>query len=773
MSKYTPQFATAAQVTAICETMQTIEQVRATDRALIDNLANGGRPYSAEEQAKYQIQVNVNWMEMTKILQDAVGQINNALIYKERLFTARCKGGKVEKQKEYTETFTNNIHEPLKRGESGRKHMFLLKSRNASIALHGIGNLMWMNDYSWMPRFIPLEDLLIPTDTLCDYSNLGQFAVNLYLTQAEFFDMTHGEKVQPGWNITAVRRILDDLKDPNEQTGNNAFTFQDQPEKRIEQFKQNHCFYDSDAAKTVKLRMFFYKDPEKGTWYRCGVLREGTVSQPSDKEFIYEAKDTTFAENIARILHSQFGDNNLCAPLKYHSVRGLGVMLYAPVECNNRVRCETVQHLMLNLKTLLRISNPSDRDRPKLLELSQYSVVEDGVTFVTEQERHQVDAKLVEYVQSQMRQLMSEGSASYVQDINDGTGKERTATETNAMLQSVNVQVSTMLQSMYMQEAFYYEEVVRRMLTSTDKDAEEFRKSCKDDGIPDELMKLKNWEIDPERVMGAGDQTLAGQEADALLSQSQRFDPTAQRWILKNWAIQKTRNPALGNTLVPEDKSVASKGTIAAEDVFATLMAGIPASIREGIERNPYIESLIGMMGEKIQQITKTDNMGTPQEVIGLKTVADHIGKNIQIIAADEEQKQNVKLYSDELGKLMNLVKGFEQRQQQAMQKQQEAQSPEAQAKAQALIMQTEAKLQAKEAEFNQKMAHREQQFEQRITQESQKHDLAMKKMLDDMRNEMIANGMKVGQEMAHDKLRTEQELASKAKAETKTATTQ
>ena len=712
----------AAQVCKICDEIQKVENLRALDRALINNLFNGGRPYTTDEAEKFQIQVNVNWQEGNKLLQDANRQINNALIFKERLFTATSRGGKPEKRDDYSQTFTRLIHDPLKFGRTGRRHAFLLRSRNAAAALHGIGPIMWLNTFRWLGRFIPLEDLLIPTDTLIDFSNLSMFAVNLYLTQAEFFDMAHGDKVDKGWDVKIVEKILDDLSDPSQMQGSNqTLTFQEQPEKRVEQFKQNRCFLDSDAVKTVKLRMFFFKHPKKGDWYRCAVLRENTPSVDATKDFIYDGRSEPYCDGIEKILHVQFGDNSLCAPLKWPSVRGLGVMLYSPVECNNRVRCETVQHLLLNLKTLLRVSNPPDRDRPKMLDLSQYSVVEDGVSIIPNTERHQIDPRLVEYVQSQMRQLMSESSASFVQDINDGSSKEMTATETNARVQSVNVQVSAMLQSMYSQEMYYYEEIVRRFLdkNSDDDDVEDFQSKCIAAGIPKALMVASNWKISPERVLGAGDQFIAGQEANSLLGQSQRFDPNSQRIILKKWVTTITRDPAMAELLVPSDQNQATPGTIAAEDVFGTLMNGISASIREGIDRTSYVEALLGLMASKIQQIASIDAMGTPHELIGLKTTGDHIGKNIQILEMDPENKQKVKMYGDALGKLMNEIKAFEQRQQEAAKAAQEQSQidPEAAAKARVTEMLAKHKMEITDATTQQKLAHKEQAAQQKAVQ--------------------------------------------------------
>jgi hypothetical protein len=760
---YTPQFKDAEQVWKITEDMQRVEKDRAYSRALLDALFNGKKPYTDAEAVKFSIKINVNFGEGGKILQDANRQLNNALIYKDRFFTATCLGGKIEKRDGYSLTFTRNIHKHLKRGPSGKRLMHVLKARNASLSLHGVGPLMWLKSFSWMPRYIALENLLIPTDTLTDFSNLVHFAVNMDMTQGEFFDITHGEKVDKHWKIEVVRKILDDLSKTTQTNQSSVHNFMDQPEKWVEWFKQNRCYLDSDAVPIVKLRLFFYQNPKTKAWHRCIILREGTATQMADREFVYDGRDEEFSDSLDKMLHVQFGDNSLCPPLRYQSVRGLGQMLYAPIEASNRFRCELFEHVSTNLKTWLRVQNPVDRDRAKMLDLIQYSVVPEGISVIPQAERHQIDARLLDNVQSQNRQLMSESSASYVQDINDGTSKERTATETNAMVQSVNVQVNAMLQSAYIQEMYLWEEIVRRFLSknSEEEECKEFQKQCKKDKIPDFLMVPEMWQIDPERVLGGGDQFIATQEANALLSQSQRFDPNSQRTILRKWVVTTTRNASMGDLLVPTDPEQADAGTFAAEDVFGTLMQGIPTSIREGIERTSYIQSLLGMFGSKVQQIMQTGGVGTAENIIGLQTVGQHIEQNIAILEQDAAQGEFVKVASDELGKLMNEVKGFQQRLQQQMEADATEQDPEAMAKVQTQTMLAENKMQISQATTAQKMEQKQMAFEQKMRQDMEKHTLDMQRMMADMDVDIITKGARTKADIE----------ATKAKAEAAPAT--
>lgn len=725
--KKQPDFSDASRVMAILDSMQTVENVRAADRAMVDTLFNGKRPFSDMEVKDHQIRINVNWNEGNKIMQDANRQVNNATLHVGKFFNAIFQGVELEqvKKDELSLKFTTNLHKILKGGNPkygklGKKHLFLRRTRNASVCLHGVGPLMWTNSTDPLPRFIPLEDLLIPTDTSLEFGNLSYFGVNMYLTQGELYDMSHGDKSQKGWNQKLVKEVLAALKDPK-NGGNLNENYLQQPEKWQENFKQNKCYYDADTAPRVKLRWFLYQNQE-GKWFRKIVLREKPAGMQFSNldqgmQFIFDSEQP-FADDIDHILHVQFGDCSIVPPLRYHSVRGLGVLLYSVIECMNRMRCQFVQHVFDALSAWFRVQDPSDRARQAKIDLFPNSILENGVTVVPNTERHQVNPGLVDMAMAQFRQLMSESSASFVQDINDGTKKEMTATEAQARLQSVNVMVGGMLQMMYSQEVFYFQEIIRRFCqpNPTNKDVKLFQQMCIADGIPKELLVPERWCIEIEKVLGAGDNMLAQQEATALLSQSQRFNPTSQRIILRTWTQTMTRNPDLANQLVPIQPPDATAGTYAAEEVFGTLMEGVPVSMRQGIDQQGYIESMIGMMAAKVGQIEQSGGeeggVGTPEDIIGLATVANDIEQHIAIFAENPENAQLVKQYNDVLGKLMNMVKAFAQRLAEKMQSE-AAVDPEAQAKAQSMLMLAETKSKIQQAQALQKMQIQQAKFQQ------------------------------------------------------------
>lgn len=778
MSEEKPQFATPGDVLKIVTNIENSMLSRSCDRAKIDAQFNGSRPFTAEEEKEFQIQVNANFLEGYKIAQAASLQMNSALLYKERFFNAKCVKGRSIKRREYAEKFTNNLHKALKRGRTGKRYLYMMQNRNAALTLHGVGALWWSNSFAWMPKFVPLDDLLIPTDTPLEMSDsLGYFGVNSWLTPYQFWQMTQQDK-SVGWNKELSRDILSCLQGIQDYGPD----YWDKPEKMESLWKQRSAYLNSDAVPKIKITTFYNQD-EEGKWFRKVIVREnqavGIQAALSDK-FLYESKNS-YSDSIDEIIHLQFGDGSVVAPFKYRSVRGIGVLLYSLIELMNRLRCQFTQSVFTDLLPLLRIDNPVDRDRPRMLQMQQYGVMDQGVKFVTKDERHQPNYNLVETAMSEFRQLMSENSASYVQDIDTGGSKEMTLGEAQIRLQSVNKMVASMLMGAYEQEVFLYEELIRRFLSKTSKDPQikEFQDRCRADGIPDELMTTEAWQVDITRAFGSGDQTLAQQEVTALMGIIDKLDPQAQRIVIRTYIAVMTRNPDLAAELVPEQPEQVTSGRKAAEDVFGTLMLAVPVGLREGIEQVDYVTAMIEMMTAVIQRIQQTNNVGTMQDVLGLNTVANDISQHLELISKDQSEKEFVTAAQKELGKLMNEVKGFQQR---LMEQQPASQDPKVMAEAQAIMAKTQASIAAKEQEFQQKMAQSQAKFEQQLQQKMEAHQLKMQQELVQLRldnvsqvirtkAEIEAQNKRTDAEVENSKVRTDAEVEnSKKKAEAEPA---
>jgi len=106
------------------------------------------------------------------------------------------------------------------------------------------------------------------------------------------------------------------------------------------------------------------------------------------------------------------------------------------------------------------------------------------------------------------------------------------------------------------------------------------------------------------------------------------------------------------------------------------------------------------------------------QDVIGLNMVAADISQHLELMARNPANKAFVTAVGKELGKQMNLVKAYQQRQEEEGNKTKP--DPEAIAKAHATQQAAEQKLQINEANFQQKFEQNQLKFEQKLAQQSE-----------------------------------------------------
>ena len=336
---------------------------------------------------------------------------------------------------------------------------------------------------------------------------------------------------------------------------------------------------------------------------------------------------------------------------------------------------------------------------------------------VTAQERYQVDTGLV---QGLAWRISNSGWASpvrrYTQNIDNGTQKERTKYEVQAVLSQASALMASMLGRAYRQEHFAALEICRRFTIkdSSDFDVKKFRNLCLNDGVDAKWLDSDRWDVEIPQVMGGGNRMLELAEASELMERSEKFDPEAQQEIKHDYVLAVTNNPKKAARLAP--LNAAPKVSDSAHDAqvsFGTLMLGVEMQPQEGINHADQIETLLGMMGKRIQVINQTGGVGKPEDVIGLQTVAKYIASHIQIIAQNPKEKARVKAYSDALSKLMNEVRAFAQRQAEAAKKNGNQMNPEVMAKIQGDIQELQVKLKGKEEATQQQLRHKEQKFQQ------------------------------------------------------------
>ncbi len=768
------QFEVAAAVENLIWTWKLADYPRATNRALINSLFNGTAPYSEQEAQENNLQVNFNDLTAPRQAHDARRQFSGAFQKPANFFKVGIDTGPVHKRGERSSIITKEINKLMKKS---LPYFETLRSTFANVVLHGIGPSTWQDKERWYCKAKGVEDVLVPSNTTLDLDNLSMFAVFESYTAMQLRKLTMGPNVDPAWNMPLVNKLI---KQAEEQILDFGIPYSElySPEKQVERIKMDSGFYAADSLSTIDTWSFYFwnDEGESSGWNKRIILDAnytyggvgGVGTYPTTRrqvgelktnadtrdEFLYNPGKRKYADKINELIHFQFGDLSAVAPFRYHSVRSLGFLLYAVCHLQNRFRCKFMDSAFEQMMQYFRVKSLEDVERVLKINLIDKGYIDETVQFVPPNERWQMPQAIAELALGDMEKLIGQNASIYKGDNEYGRTKEKTATEVMAEVNAATALVGAALQQSYCYQNFQYEEIARRFTikNSKDKDVREFRLRCLKQGVPESLLNDPNcWDISAERVVGSGNKTQEMAIANQLLQMRPMYDPEPQREILQIATLAFTDDPALTNRLVPENQNKVSDSKVNAQRSAASLLMGLKVDVQTGENHIEIVEAMLHEMTIYIQGLEASGGMATQKEIMGLQNMAQYIGQQIQIIAQDPAEKQRVKAYSDDLGKLMNLVKAYAQRLQQQMQKaaQQNGNGgldPKDASKIQANIITAQAKAANTRESHAQRTAQRQTQFELEQQRKTEQHaqDISFEQQLNalDLQRKAIEDQM-------------------------------
>lgn len=746
--------------------MKRAEEPRSAKRAIINEMANGYPPYTAQEAQDNKFTVNVNFLDHTVKLHDADRQFQTALKSPSHFFAVDCDYGPVHKRSGLSTTITKRINFYMKRS---LEYSEMQDGVIGNLILHGPGPSAWIDRELWCPDDLCIGDVLVPDNTKRSLRNLEKFGLFRKWTVWDLWRMTHGPKVDKAWNMPLVEKVLKWCHENKNFGLTNDMTYT--PEKLSEEIKANGGSYAGASTPTIDVWDFYFLNDSEGEfgWNRRILIDSGQSTGNKmgieDNEFLYDPGSRKYADKLSEILHVQFGDASRVPPYLWHSVRSLGWLLYSICHLQNRLRCKFNEHVFESLMQFF-TCNPGDEETVKKLDLTTHNALPNGIRFMPRAERWSIDQRLVESDMMLNQQTIASSATSYTQELPFDNQQDKTATQFVGEQNATNAMVAAMLNRAYDYEGERYREICRRFCipNSKDPDVRAFRNDCLKAGIPIEALDVSRWTITPEKVVGMGNQQLAMQRVNMLMSQFNRHDPESQRDILREFDSVALDDAARAERLVPVAKGENTMGIHNAQESIGSLMIGVqmhPVKGQNHIETVNTLLSEFGRMIAEIEQVggnpmgTKVQGMATRAQVGGFQNMARYIGEHIQIIAQDPEEKARVAQYQKDLGILMNTVSAYGQR----LQEQEQAQAQgagqgeasagqDAAGKAEALKIQTQAKIESQDMLAAGKEARTHQKWQADQERKAQAHQLDMANRIKQTEVETAATDIRTAAEI-------------------------
>jgi hypothetical protein len=752
------------------------EAPRSENRARIADLANGCPPYSEEEVEENNISVNCNSLDMTRALHGARMQFGNAFFKPGKYFTCRTDAGPRSKRDEYGTIVTTEINHILKRSVPYFESM---RAKFGLLMLHGIAPTVWTSEDKWCPKPLGVDDVLIPSGTELGFDNLPFFVIRRSFTGIELQKLTRSETRDPGWNMDLVDACLKWIDEQTVEMMGNTFPDIYAPEKLSEDIREMSRFTAVDQAPKIPTFDIYAWSDEGGEegWIRRIILdawstpsstgipttvkiqrnTEGPKGKDrfKDDDFLYHSGNRKVGQSWQNIIGFQFADLQAIFPARYHNTRSLGFLLYAPCHLQNRLRCKFNEAVFESLMMYFKVKTEDDVQRALKLEMINRGFIDETLMPLTAQERYQVNSGLVQLGLQQNDALISTSAGAFAPRQNFSQDRtEKTRYQVMAELQADTAMIGSAVEQAFQYQTFEDEEIVRRFFKtpSTDPDVRKAQAAIIRQGVPPEFLECSMWNIEHERVMGAGNKTVEMQIAEWLMQQREKYDPDSQRKILKRATLMITGDAPFSDELVPEKKVEVSDSVSFAENAAGTLMTGLPVSVRRGLNQQEVIVTMLKDLGGLIQKFKQSGGIAPPEKLQGMGAIAQFIQSSIQILAVDKEAKPLVAAFGKALGKAMNELKGFQQRLQEAAKKQQarQAQSggnggpdPKDKAKIAGTMMMAKVKAQNAKDSHADRTAQKRISFEQKIQQDQQRHQHDLQKDAQKTKAELARENVK------------------------------
>ena len=752
------QFEDAQLVESICYQMREADWPRSRNRALVNQLFNGFAPFTAEEVAENDIQANFNDLTATRKAHDARGQMYSSILKPGNYFNAIADIGPRHSRSKHSATATRHSNRLMKRS---MPYYELQRAKIAQSILHGIGQSVWDDRDRWRPRAMSIEDVLIPSGEASELPMefLPLFAIHKSFTAPQLIKLTRGPNRDSAWNMPVVEACLKWIDDETAKLMTNNWPSTWSAEKWEERRKEG-AYYGGDVAPTIEVYDFYWWDDDgkESGWKRRMIIdpwgtpdagaakyeprkKTGTIYENPGEEvkgqFLYNPGDRIFASNKSEIISFQFADLSAVAPFRYHTVRGLGWLLHDPCVVQNRLTCKITEATFETLTMLMRVKSQEDVQRALKANLYNRGFVDESVQFIPPGERWTPNTGLVEYGYDRNRELIDQGSSTHSQNQDMSKGVEKGQLQIMAELNATTAMLSAGLLQYYQYQVYEYREIWRRLLNPAvnivDPEVNKFQANCLRDGVPKSmLMDAEAWDIEPERVLGAGNKTLEMAIAGQLMAFRPLYDAGPQRKILRDVTLAITDDPARADELVPEEPQV-SDTVHDTQLVFGNLMAGYHVTPKDGENAVEAASTVIKMMSEKVQQIQQQGGIGTAADIAGFTLAAGYASHYIKLLEQDKNSKKTAATLNQQLSQLGNLIKAMQQRQQEMAQKSQAQNGngglkPEDAAKIAATKATAQAKIDIGKQSHAQKTAQRQISFEQKLKQDAAKHERELHK---------------------------------------------
>lgn len=704
----------AAQAQDMIVQAVTADAVRNRKRATVKGLVDGNPPYKAAalRAAGRADACNVNWRVAESLLNSAIGAFYDIFSESPTFATVQTAHGNPDDKTKWSQIITKEFDRLQRRDASWDYNMQISQYQ---MTMFACGPLVFMDEFDWRPRARPCHALLLPERAKSNPQDWEWCGVTDEYLPHELYERIADEETakKAGWDPEAVKQAIINAQ-PDSQRQGQTITWE-----WCQQELKNNSFSFSMRSRTIMVAHLFYKEfAEKGTSEskisHCIVVRSfGDQTAPG--AFLF--RKIKKYDNWNQCIHPMYYDHG--GGGDHHSVTGMGVKMYSPLEYQNRLLCNLADKAFAP-KILFKPTSPSEQQKYNIVQMGDYGVMPSGL----EMQQAGVAGFLNDglMLNREVTRLVSANLSQYRQDVRKEDGNPVTATQASIDASEQSKLGKTQLNRYYEQLDWLYAEKFRRAsdpkLTDAlrgGKEALEFQKRCLEQGVPREALdKIES--VKATRIVGQGSMYLRQASLEFLLGMVAML-PEPGRDNLVQDVIAGRAGQQMVDRYYPKDPEKTQNSDQAAEAVLenAAMRGGSPV-LWTGTQNNAiHAQQHLQAMA---QAVASLQSGGSPVEVVAfLDLAAPHTLIHLQKLQMDKTRAavfQTLYKQWQQLSGIADELRNNVQEQMSAAQKKQEEMRAAA-AQAQAILNGNDPKTAIKAAESQVKMNILQNESNQRM----------------------------------------------------------
>jgi hypothetical protein len=433
----------------------------------------------------------------------------------DKLFTVRAKHGETKQQKEiYSQQITDFFNEAIQEwdGEDNKSLApYILESavRDTQMGLFGIGVPHFHDEFDWRWCVVPTRKVKVPQGTKISFSNGQVVWFEVDYTVTRLYDLANSTR--EGWQKEAVLKLLYNRTAETRQGSSQRETFSEWQNRA----RNNDDFLTSDFSELQLVKCY---------------VQEFNTSQDKDGISAYIFSDKDSEDILYRRERAYKNWHQILIPFcdnagpegDWHGVKGFGDQMFDSCHFNNLYFNHTARMAMVASSPMFQGSGEADRQKMSQMVWSPLGILTPDLQM--QQVKVNVDLNGAMAVLGESNRTMNANSRMF--PTNDVGADRGTKTATQATFDRQDQATFSTYQVKFYRSvcldrlgAEMYRRLSRKDYPEAlpgGKAAANFRKKCKDAGIPD-----KCWQeierVQAARNGGSGDSTVDFMRGTELL----------------------------------------------------------------------------------------------------------------------------------------------------------------------------------------------------------------------------------------------------------------